>query len=94
MELENRVEQLLHFVGLQDRGNDLVAYYSGGMKRRLNLAAALVHEPELILLDEPTSGVDPESHEDILQLVRSLRDEGKSILYTMHYMEEGPRSVR
>jgi len=79
---------LLHFVSLQDRGNDLVAYYSGGMKRRLNLAAALVHEPELILLDEPTSGVDPQSREEILDLVRNLRNQGKSIIYTTHYMEE------
>jgi ABC-2 type transport system ATP-binding protein len=88
VELENRIEQLLHFVGLQDRGNDLVAYYSGGMKRRLNLAAALVHQPELILLDEPTSGVDPQSREEILDLVRNLRNDGKSIIYTTHYMEE------
>ena len=88
VELENRVAQLLHFVGLQDRSNDLAGYYSGGMKRRLNLAAALVHNPELILLDEPTSGVDPQSREEILELVRSLRNQGKSILYTTHYMEE------
>jgi ABC-2 type transport system ATP-binding protein len=88
VELENRVAQLLGFVGLQNRGDDLVANYSGGMKRRLNLAAALVHQPELILMDEPTSSVDPQSREEILQLVRRLRDEGKSILYTTHYMEE------
>jgi ABC-2 type transport system ATP-binding protein len=87
-QLEERVAQLLHFVGLDDRGNDLARHYSGGMKRRLNLAAALVHEPELILLDEPTSGVDPESREEILSLVRSLRSQGKSIIYTTHYMEE------
>jgi ABC-2 type transport system ATP-binding protein len=87
-ELKDRVAQLLHFIGLQDRGDDLAGNYSGGMKRRLNLAAALVHEPELILLDEPTSGVDPESREEILALVRSLRNDGKSIIYTTHYMEE------
>jgi ABC-2 type transport system ATP-binding protein len=86
--LEDRVAQLLDFVGLKDRANDLADNYSGGMKRRLNLAAALVHEPELILLDEPTSGVDPESREEILSLVRNLRSEGKSIIYTTHYMEE------
>jgi len=86
--LENRIAELLHFVGLQERSSYLVAEYSGGMKRRLNLAAALVHEPELILMDEPTSGVDPHSREEILHLVRSLRDQGKSILYTTHYMEE------
>lgn len=88
VKLEDRVGQLLHFVGLEDRANDLAAHYSGGMKRRLNLAAALVHEPELILLDEPTSGVDPESREEILSLVRTLRSEGRSIIYTTHYMEE------
>jgi len=87
-ELASRVAQLLDFVGLQDRGNDRVATYSGGMKRRLNLAVALVHRPKLILLDEPTAGVDPQSREDILNLVRRLRDEGNAILYTTHYMEE------
>jgi ABC-2 type transport system ATP-binding protein len=88
VELENRVAQLLHFVGLEDRANDLVANYSGGIKRRLNLAAALVHRPVLLLLDEPTAGVDPQSREEILHRVRSLRNEGMSILYTTHYMDE------
>ena len=86
--LESRIADLLGFIALQDRSNDLVVGFSGGMKRRLNLAAALVHEPELILLDEPTSGVDPQSREEILDLVRSLRNDGKSIIYTTHYMEE------
>lgn len=86
--LTKRVKQLLEFVGLQDRGNDRVATYSGGMKRRLNLAVALVHRPKLILLDEPTAGVDPQSREEILKLVRSLRDDGNSVLYTTHYMDE------
>lgn len=88
VELASRVEQLLDFVGLQERGNDRVVTYSGGMKRRLNLAVALVHQPTLILLDEPTAGVDPESREEILTLVRRLRDDGNAILYTTHYMEE------
>jgi ABC-2 type transport system ATP-binding protein len=88
VELASRVEQLLHFVGLQDRGSDRVATYSGGMKRRLNLAVALMHRPKLILLDEPTAGVDPQSREEILNLVRRLRDDGNAILYTTHYMEE------
>jgi linearmycin/streptolysin S transport system ATP-binding protein len=87
-ELERRVDELLHFVGLQDRADDRVETYSGGMKRRLNLAAALVHRPKLILLDEPTSGVDPQSREEILKLVRRLRDDGNAILYTTHYLEE------
>jgi len=88
VELASRVEQLLHFVGLHDRGNDRVATYSIGMKRRLNLAVALVHRPKLILMDEPTAGVDPQSREEILKLVRRLRDEGNAILYTTHYMDE------
>jgi ABC-2 type transport system ATP-binding protein len=87
-ELASRVEQLLAFVRLQDLSDDLVATYSGGMKRRLNLAVALVHRPKLILLDEPTAGVDPQSREEILALVRRLRDEGNAVLYTTHYMEE------
>jgi ABC-2 type transport system ATP-binding protein len=88
MELTRSAQQLLQFVGLQDRGNDRVATYSIGMKRRLNLAVALVHRPKLILLDEPTAGVDPRSREDILRLIRHLRDEGSAILYTTHYMDE------
>ena len=87
-ELARRVDQLLHFVGLEDRRDDRVATLSGGMKRRVNLAAALVHRPKLILLDEPTAGVDPQSREEILNLVRRLRDEGNAILYTTHYMDE------
>ncbi len=87
-ELARRVGELLHFVGLEGRGNDCVATFSGGMKRRLNLAVALVHRPKLILLDEPTVGVDPQSREQILKIVRRLRDSGKAILYTTHYMEE------
>jgi ABC-2 type transport system ATP-binding protein len=88
VELTSRVKQLLHFVRLQDRADDRVATYSVGMKRRLNLAVALVHRPKLILLDEPTAGVDPQSREDILKLVRRLRDDGNAILYTTHYMDE------
>jgi ABC-2 type transport system ATP-binding protein len=87
-ELADRVKELLDFVRLRDRCNDRVATYSGGMKRRLNLAVALVHRPQLILLDEPTAGVDPPSREEILNLVRHLRDEGIAVLYTTHYMDE------
>jgi ABC-2 type transport system ATP-binding protein len=87
-QLSGRVDELLRFVGLQERSDDLVAKYSVGMKRRLNLAVALVHRPKLILLDEPTAGVDPRSREEILQLVRRLRDEGNAVLYTTHYMDE------
>jgi len=87
-ELESRVEELLDFTGLQDRRNHRVASYSGGMQRRLNLAIALVHRPRLILLDEPTAGVDPRSREEILKMVRRLRDDGNAILYTTHYLTE------
>jgi len=86
--LAGRVEELLHFIGLEDRANQRVATLSGGMQRRLNLALALVHRPKLILLDEPTAGVDPQSREQILRIVRGLRDSGNAILYTTHYMEE------
>jgi ABC-2 type transport system ATP-binding protein len=88
VQLASRIEQPLDFVGLQDRGNDRVATYSGGMKRCLNLAVALVHRPKLILLDEPTADVDPQSREEILKQVRRLRADDKAILYTTHYMEE------
>jgi ABC-2 type transport system ATP-binding protein len=87
-DLRARIRDLLHLVGLESRGNDYVATFSGGMKRRLNLAVALVHRPSLILLDEPTAGVDPQSCEEILNIVRQLRDDGNAILYTTHYMEE------
>jgi ABC-2 type transport system ATP-binding protein len=87
-DLAVRIEELLHLVGLEDRRNDRVATFSGGMKRRLNLAVALVHRPKLLLLDEPTAGVDPQSREQILNIVRQLRDIGNAILYTTHYMAE------
>jgi len=90
-ELESRIDELLHFVGLEGRRNDYVATFSGGMKRRLNLAVALVHRPKLILLDEPAAGVDPQSREHIFEIVRRLREAGNAILYTTHYMEEAER---
>lgn len=86
-----RCAELLARVGLTDRARDRVRGYSGGMKRRLNLAAALIHDPPLVLLDEPTAGVDPQSRNAILDLVRSLRDEGRTVVYTTHYMEEAQR---
>lgn len=90
-ELEERVDALLGLVGLEGRRDDYVATFSGGMKRRLNLAVSLVHRPRLVLLDEPTAGVDPHSREHIFQIVRGLRDEGTAIMYTTHYMEEAER---
>ena len=86
--LTDRVDQLLRFVGLEAHRDSFVGTFSGGMQRRLNLAAALVHEPRLILLDEPTAGVDPQSRSHILELVGRLRAAGAAILYTTHYMEE------
>ncbi len=90
-DLKGRVEHLLAFVGLTERAGYRVKTYSGGMKRRLNFAVALVHDPVLILLDEPTVGVDPHSRNAIFELVERLRDEGKTVIYTTHYMEEAQR---
>ena len=86
--LENRIGELLHLVGLEKRSNDYAGTFSGGMKRRLNLAAALVHSPPVLLLDEPTAGVDLQSRDHIFEIVRRLREAGTAILYTTHYMEE------
>lgn len=89
--LDNRVRWALDFVGLAPRAKDAVATYSGGMKRRLNLAAALVHDPELLLLDEPTVGVDPQSRNALFDNIEALRKDGHTIVYTTHYMEEAVR---
>jgi ABC-2 type transport system ATP-binding protein len=86
-----RVAASIAFVGLEDRARDRVAAYSGGMKRRLNLAVALVHEPELVVLDEPTVGVDPQSRNLIFENIGALRSQGRTIVYTTHYMEEAER---
>jgi ABC-2 type transport system ATP-binding protein len=90
-DLDERVGGALAFVGLSERGGGRVATYSGGMKRRLNLAAALVHDPLLVLLDEPTAGVDPQSRNLVFDNVLELRHRGRAILYTTHYMEEAAR---
>jgi len=89
--LRTRVEESLELVGLAPRGGDRAGRYSGGMKRRLNLAAAIVHDPPLLLLDEPTAGVDPQSRHSILGLVRELASRGKTVVYTTHYMEEAQK---
>ncbi len=81
----------LELAGLTDRRRDLVGTFSGGMQRRLNLACGLVHSPALILLDEPTVGVDPQSRNHIFETLMRLRGEGHSLLYTTHYMEEAQR---
>ena len=89
--LDERVEAVLDLTGLADRADDKTDDYSGGMKRRLNIGIGLLHEPQLLVLDEPTVGVDPQSRNAILEAVDGLRAEGMSILYTTHYMEEAER---
>jgi ABC-2 type transport system ATP-binding protein len=90
-ELRRRVDEVLEMVGLAGRAKSAVKTYSGGMKRRLNIAAGLLHRPEVLFLDEPTVGVDPQSRNAIFEHVECLRNEGMTILYTTHYMEEAER---
>ena len=90
-ELSRRVEATLEVVGLTERAGDKVAADSGGMQRRLNIAAGLLHRPRLLVLDEPTAGVDPQSRNAILGNVEALGGEGVAVLYTTHYMEEAER---
>ena len=90
-ELEGAIGSELELVGLADRARDRVGTYSGGMKRRLNLAAGLLHDPDILLLDEPTVGVDPQSRHAIFENLGALKRRGKAILYTTHYMEEAER---
>lgn len=87
-ELEQRVQEVLQQIGLSDRAKDRVKTYSGGMKRRVNIAAGLLHKPKLLFMDEPTVGIDPQSRRMILDMVKELNQQGMSILYTTHYMEE------
>src|ERR1041384_1707070 len=84
--LSEAMARALELVGLADRSRHKAKYFSGGMKRRLNLAAALLHDPEILLLDEPTVGVDPQSRNAIFDNIEALRARGKTILYTTHYM--------
>lgn len=90
-ELENRVDEVLNTIGLGDRAKDLPKNFSGGMKRRLNFGCGIVHKPLVMLLDEPTVGVDPQSRERLFELIEMERDRGTCILYTTHYMEEAER---
>jgi ABC-2 type transport system ATP-binding protein len=90
-ELTRQTNEVLELVGLRARADDRVHTYSGGMKRRLNLACGLVHRPQLLLLDEPTVGVDPQSREHILNAIQELAGKGTTVLYTTHYMEEAER---
>jgi len=89
--LKQRVEESLAFVGLTDRRRDRAGTYSGGMKRRLNIAVGFVHEPSLLLLDEPTVGVDPQSRNAIFDNILELRRRGTTIVHTTHYMEEAQK---
>jgi ABC-2 type transport system ATP-binding protein len=87
--LKQKIEEVLEIVGLVDRQNDLVKHFSGGMKRRLNIGVALLHEPEFIIMDEPTVGIDPQSRSYILETVKRLnKEKNMTVLYTSHYMEE------
>jgi ABC-2 type transport system ATP-binding protein len=90
-ELARRMDEVLEVVGLADRAGDRIETYSGGMKRRANIAVGLLHRPRLLVLDEPTVGVDPQSRNAILESVEALSGEGLSVLYTTHYMEEAER---
>ena len=87
-ELKQRIVEVLEQVGLTDRANSRVETYSGGMKRRLNIAVGLLHRPELVFMDEPTVGIDPQSRRSILDMVKALQAQGMTVLYTTHYMEE------
>jgi len=89
--LKRAMADALELVGLADRAKDKVGTFSGGMKRRLNLAAALLHDPQILLLDEPTVGVDPQSRNAIFDNLETLKSRGKTLIYTTHYMEEAER---
>lgn len=89
--LEGRVDRLLDMVGLTPRRDDLVRTYSGGMQRRLNLACSMVHHPRLLLLDEPTANVDPQSRENLLEVIQQIAASGTTVFYTTHYIEEAER---
>ena len=89
--LDDRVAEVLGHIGLADRAKDLPKEFSGGMKRRLNFGCGIVHKPKVLLLDEPTVGVDPQSRAKLFDLVEAERDAGACVLYTTHYMEEAER---
>jgi ABC-2 type transport system ATP-binding protein len=86
--LRQRVNEVLELIGLSDRANGRVGTFSGGMKRRVNIGVALLHKPQVIYMDEPTAGIDPQSRRNILDNVVALKNQGMTVLYTTHYMEE------
>jgi len=90
-ELAERTRNVLDLLGLTDRAKDKIKTYSGGMKRRVNFASALLHDPDVLLMDEPTVGIDPQSRNHIFEVVEKLHGEGMTIVYTTHYMEEAER---
>jgi ABC-2 type transport system ATP-binding protein len=90
-ERKMRAEEVLHLVGLYERRDEPVKVFSGGMQRRINMAVAMIHQPSFLMMDEPTVGVDPQSRENIFDSIEKLRDQGITILYTTHYMEEAER---
>jgi ABC-2 type transport system ATP-binding protein len=85
---KKRADEVLEYVGLRDRAKDKIETFSGGMKRRINIGASLMHEPELLIMDEPTVGIDPQSRNHILETVKRLNQNGMTVIYTSHYMEE------
>lgn len=86
--LKQRIDDVLEIAGLKDREKDRIDSFSGGMKRRINIAAALLHEPKIVIMDEPTVGIDPQSRNHILESVLNLNKNGMTVIYTSHYMEE------
>lgn len=90
-QLKERVRNCLEIAGLTQRSRERVSKYSGGMKRRLNMVCSLLHEPPLLLLDEPTVGVDPQSRNSIFETIEDMKKQGRTIIYTTHYMEEAER---
>jgi len=90
-ERRERTAEVLQFVGLYDRRKEPIKNFSGGMQRRINMAVAMIHQPQFLMMDEPTVGVDPQSRENIFDTIEKVRDSGTTILYTTHYMEEAER---
>jgi ABC-2 type transport system ATP-binding protein len=90
-ELKHKIKNVLELVGLSDRQNDAIKTYSGGMKRRINIASAILHNPKILLMDEPTVGIDPQSRNRIFEIIKELNQQGITIIYTTHYMEEAER---
>lgn len=89
--LKEEIDKVLDLVGLYDRRKDLIKTYSGGMKRRINIAASILHKPKILLMDEPTVGIDPQSRNRIFEVVKQLNENGMTIIYTTHYMEEAEK---